>query len=236
MRIISKFRDYYDSVQGYGQDDELVYVRNKFEENTTLLPMLSTRHGFRDLVSRPDRVEQKMVGFCGKIYPVVHMEMGSVEKFCYTKEEVHNFVMEYWDKPRKEMYLGHNYGYRYYSPLITRRSLQLFFEDVKVKVDSFKNLVEENNCPIFIAEYGKYYKDPNKIVYNARLKDVGFYRLFDSYTAYQEISMYLGGVLGLTNRRGKPTYQGEKMDDTVSDKDMITAKGFDKYSFRKDKE
>ncbi len=238
MRIISKFRDYYDSVQSYGQDDELIYVRNEFEEIRLFEPRL-IRNARCYNVTRHDEVEQKMVGFCGKIYPVIKLSMtgkNPVEKYCYTLDEVEEFIKNFWDKPRQEQYLGKYYNYRYYSVLFTRKSLMKFFEDVKVQVDSFGEVFKSDSSPVFIAEYGKYYREPSKIVYNACLKDVEFYRIFDTYSAYQEISMYLGGVLGLTRSRGKPSYQGQKMDDTVSDKDLIVAKGFDKYSFRKDKE
>jgi len=37
MRIISKFRDYYDIGLSYGQDDDLIYIR-KSEENSIKTP------------------------------------------------------------------------------------------------------------------------------------------------------------------------------------------------------
>lgn len=62
------------------------------------------------------------------------------------------------------------------------------------------------------------------IEWNACLKDVDFFRVFDPFTAFQELSMYYGGVLVHPNR---------PIPD-VSDEDMVEVKGFDKkWSFRK---
>ena len=51
-----------------------------------------------------------------------------------------------------------------------------------------------------------------------------FYRVFDTYTAAQEVEMYVGS-------KASP----EKTIPAIADKVMASAKGFDKYSFRKDK-
>jgi hypothetical protein len=56
------------------------------------------------------------------------------------------------------------------------------------------------------------------------LKDYKFFKVKDTFTAFQEISMYQFGVLGCT----------EKDICVVSDKDRLDQRGFDpKYGFRK---
>ncbi len=65
-------------------------------------------------------------------------------------------------------------------------------------------------------------KTQRKIVYNASLKELEFFRLFDPYTAFQEISMFLGGL-------AVPL----KEIPQVPDKIMVGIKGFDQWSFRK---
>lgn len=60
------------------------------------------------------------------------------------------------------------------------------------------------------------YKDVN-------LADIEFYRVIDAYTMFQELEMYIGGVLP---RPGA-------MTATIADKDRIVQHGFDKWSFRK---
>jgi hypothetical protein len=56
------------------------------------------------------------------------------------------------------------------------------------------------------------------------LRPFEFQRIVDPYTAFQELSMYIGGILGNLN---------PKVPD-VSNEDLIVAKGFDKWSFRKE--
>lgn len=62
------------------------------------------------------------------------------------------------------------------------------------------------------------------VVTNISLKDTGFIRFFDPFTAYQEIAMFLGGVLALP-REQPPLTVG---DDRI----IAQQKGFDDMSFR----
>jgi len=56
------------------------------------------------------------------------------------------------------------------------------------------------------------------------LKDIGFMRALDTYTAFQELSMFVGGVMA---RPGKPMVE-------ITDDKVIAAKhGFDNWSFRR---
>lgn len=64
-----------------------------------------------------------------------------------------------------------------------------------------------------------YYK-----IVDACLKDYEFFRLKDPYTDFQEIQMYLGSVLS-NNQEKIPK---------IDDKTLAQAKGFDKWSFRKE--
>ena len=60
---------------------------------------------------------------------------------------------------------------------------------------------------------------------DALLKEVDFFRIVDPFTAFQEIDMFLSGVLAPENR---PMIE-------VDDKYKIMGHGFDKWSFRKPK-
>ena len=64
---------------------------------------------------------------------------------------------------------------------------------------------------------------PLRVIHNPRLSDYDFYRAIDPVTAYQELDMYISGVL---TSAGKPMVVTE-------DKYRIQAAGFDKTSFRK---
>jgi hypothetical protein len=77
----------------------------------------------------------------------------------------------------------------------------------------------DHKVPIWVARF--YVEDPNGIL-NARLKDFGFEKIKDSFTAFQEISMYLANIL-----------VEQKEIATVDDKHRIERHGFDlKQSFR----
>jgi hypothetical protein len=58
----------------------------------------------------------------------------------------------------------------------------------------------------------------HKTVINARLKDLHFFRVFDPARAFQEIGMYIGGVLG---QQARPVRD-------IDDETMRDIKGFDK--------
>jgi hypothetical protein len=58
--------------------------------------------------------------------------------------------------------------------------------------------------------------------YNECLKELEFFRLIETYTAYQELQMFFGAMA-----------QPNKPIPRVSDKDMASIKGFDQWCFRK---
>ena len=94
-------------------------------------------------------------------------------------------------------------------------------------------LFRQLNVPIFIydSDYdrkfiGRYTRRSNEVfITNPTLKDYEFYKVQDSFTAFQEIQMFLGGVLG----------KGEKEIVEIEDKYKISQHGFDNKSFRRDK-
>ena len=72
MRIISKFRDYYDIGQGVGFDDTIMYLRKtKILNGEEEL----AKERFKHL-----RSGELLLGFCGKIYPLVILRKLEDEK------------------------------------------------------------------------------------------------------------------------------------------------------------
>lgn len=83
MRIISKFRDYYDSVQRTGIDKSTIYMRNEIEGEVPTELLIGTWHGW-------SAAPHGVIGFCGKLYPYYWLsEPGffGKGKFVYTLEE-----------------------------------------------------------------------------------------------------------------------------------------------------
>ena len=69
MRIISDFHDYYDCVQKMGQDLNTVYIRKRKEVNLDMFPFSNFLNKFRGWEGIYPKIY--IVGFCGKIYPVM---------------------------------------------------------------------------------------------------------------------------------------------------------------------
>lgn len=221
MRIISDFKDYYDCGQQYGFDPKLIYNR-KIQHIDVELNI----HGWFKHCS-----ELVIIGFCGKLYPVVLLKTAyrNDVDVCYSIEDVDQFAHAYLTK--KE--LGDYYADSFYRFSYRGFGNRIYYQNLFGKVKDFgllHSLFIQYHTPIFsIIRNNKTGLTHGKFGYtlslNIKLKDFYFYRVFDSYSAYQELSMYYGGVLGGIK---------EVVPD-VPDKVLVDAKGFDKYSFRKDK-
>jgi hypothetical protein len=235
MRIISKFKDYYDGVQYYGQDLELVYVRDKYypEEKINLEKYLNTPGNYFMSIDKPyitqypeNRIEQEhymnlIIGYCGELYRVhvIHVKDETVWNnpkhsyiLCYNEKQLQEFqqVTEY--SKRKSIRRWNRY-----------RSLKAvdWFE-INNK-DELRELFYRYKTPCFIIRDSNKHK--GNITINPQLNKYKFYKVKDSYTAFQDISMYIGGVLGI----GAPTLV------EISNKSMAEKKGFGhKYAFRKE--
>lgn len=242
MRIKSNYHDYYDCAQAFGQDQELVYIRKKidFPLATALktkrapFPMPDTdRHGgYTRVGDLPTGLHFYVVGVAGKIYPCFQLYWRyantcekDVDAFCYSLADIDKIIKAKCSKSVQEKFneevlkKGKRHRRRYY--MSTKRAeFELFFtewerEDQSVKV---KQLFEQ--YPVFVIEarYDGWY-----ICYNCSLKEYKFFKVKDPVTTYQEIAMFLGGLA-----------TPQKPIPVPSDKDMVSIKGFDKFSFRKE--
>jgi len=227
MRIISDFRDYYDCVQGMGVDLETVYLRKKEEYALTEFPFPK----FRCYASQSDnwfiKFNEYIIGFCGKIYPMleVHYSRWEDPVACFSVEDVDKCVEAHYRDKHVAAYQWnpknkHRWKHFTYWPHNQRRKdVQKFFQACADEQDRHAELFHAH--PIFVARYDGSTK--MSITYNDELKPLGFIRRFDPYTAFQEIYMFMCNM-------AKP----DKPIPKVSDADMVTAKGFNKWSFRKE--
>jgi hypothetical protein len=228
MRIISDFHDYYDAVQATGQDQTLIYSRKREESELLTFPFpVLTRYFWRDEAYRP-KVQQYIVGFCGKIYPVVELTPDDVDRatICYGVDEVDDFVARNFRKKAAEEYWAKTSARqrRHWNRESPRDSFAKYFTECAEKKDAFGEIFLARHCPVFIGipTPRRWKTTAGKIIYNACLKDLEFFRLIDTFTAFQEIAMFLGGL-------AVPL----KEIPSVPDKIMVGIKGFDKWSFRK---
>jgi hypothetical protein len=240
MYIISKNKDYYDGVVGsVGLDKTLVYERefveiedylefpNEFRNNQ---PWKRNKNNhFLNLNSFSIRKESKyrasdsfIIGFCGKLY------LGW--KFHWEEKELQEYG-GWYDMMKTDIIYGYENAKEHLNEISWKSNLA---DDVKYVLDyDPMNLFREFKTPVFL--YDSYYNRTSignywhhnkpRFIINPCLKEWEFYKVVDAFTAFQEISMFIGGVLGI----------GEKEIIEVEDKYKITQHGFDyKWSFRRE--
>lgn len=229
MRIVSSFKDYYDGVMGAGMDLTRLYVRE---------PAVEERPAGHPYVGRvwEDNVKMvlRVVGFCGQQYLAVEVEAprvaGTPHKVCYDLADIDAFVAAHYDEADQDRYYdktAHRWDRRpragSWPWFYNRRGLHKMFTDFPpAKPETFT----DRRCPVFLAEPADIF-DTNRgavVTWNACLKPVEFFRKYPPFEAYQEIAMWLGNL-------ADPAKPIPAIDDVT----MAEAKGFDKFSFRKDK-
>jgi len=236
MYIISKKKDYYDGVAGTtGIDKTIIYDREIIEVEEKDLPNEFKRYNsgsnpkrsiFLKLEDAIIKSELRVVyiatspfiiGFCGKLY--VGWKLHSIGKeLPYGGNELITTITHN-NENMKKLHQPHSWG----GSLEDNLNYVLSHDPIEI----FRSL----NTPVFVydSDYGrtsidKYWRNQPKFIINPLLKEYQFYKVFNAVQAFQEISMFLGGVLG--NR--------EKEIVNVADKYKITQHGFDKWSFRKE--
>lgn len=239
MLIIAKKKDYYDGVVGtMGVDKTLVYDRQIIEIEQKNFPefLQHKRYSWRHSKDSPflniahhdilpeyrkkyQAYSHFVVGFCGKLYVGFKL---------YHEENDPNIIGQV------KLITEFTYDFDFIKSIIKSRG---YWGNIEEDVNKIKNydiikFFRELNAPVFIydSDYnrtsiGRYtYRNEPKFMINPLLKEYEFYKVFDSFLAFQEISMFLGGVLGV----------GEKEIVEVADKYKIAQHGFDKWSFRKE--
>ena len=243
MRIISKFHDYYDKVVAYGHDDHVTWIRKseELDQEKNQHPFYKTDiwdkfpHLGRPSWNGTERRElyditPMIVGFCGKLYPVYKLvsheynysASGAWQPtyFCYSIADFEKALMKL-DLKGKELkefqakskmprrYRTYHHMVAFHKDIVEQYFAEFSGQD---EVDLFV----EFKTPVLLIE-------PMKITVTPSLRDIQFHRVMDPFTAYQEIEMYLSGILGLSD------------PETVhiDDKHMAQQKGFDEWSFKR---
>lgn len=243
MKIYSKFHDYYDSVRAWGADPKTVYIRKTFEflssSNEYQNIHNKTIDKFLELYPLPNQQSYGiyidrifLIIFCGHIHPCIVYQINinwEIKKteFCYDIDSVSKFIKKYgtkkdyanFNKPRK---VRKYYGFKRIRAY--KESLKEFYDLSNQKDNSLIKLHCDIGYPVFIIE-------PNSkefpLVYNPILKDYKFYKVSDVHQTFQELSMFISGIMGGT---APPMVE-------ISDKIRLEKHGFDsKLSFRKEKQ
>jgi hypothetical protein len=236
MLILSKKsnKDYYDGVVGStGIDKTIVYNREIIEVEDKDMPKNFKRRNwsfkfrenpFHELSYHRLKKEYSdvcdehayfIIGFCGKLY---------IGWKLYR-------IINIYDEIETKI----NYDNNYMKHILEPRSFHGNIDDSIRYIQEYDalHLFRELNTPVFVydSDYDRHKVDKYvhnnhnpKFIINPLLKDYEFYKVFDTFQTFQEISMFMGGVLG----------SGEIEIIEVADKYKITQHGFDKWSFRKE--
>ena len=219
MRIISKFRDFYDGLQNPA--DKFCWIREQKEVNisdvyghrgaepdicdalrhTDSAPY-TNRNRYRGGSSDID-YQAVILGFCGKLYPYVIETHAGVFKHLLRERGAITNIRETWGLKRSEC------------PLI----------DVTTQYSSyFQKIFYTYDTPVYAFLFNRastVWRVSVKIVINPSLKELFFQKILDAQQTYQEIEMYLTNDL----------VKDESKTQVNPEHRMGTR--FDKWSFRR---
>ena len=224
MRIISDFHDYYDVGMKNGVDPQLPYRRFRREEAISF-PTDDWRSFGRRVLRLSKLYRFFYVGFAGKTWSGIDVTFGKANELslCFEQNLLEDsFFIDiaknrsHWKcfgrKPKRE------------------KDIQFIANEVKEEISEcfefknsfeFLNLFEKFKTAIFVYQMGS-----DSIVINERLNQYSFQRILPPTQAFQELAMYVGAYLT------KPVIE----EPPISDKIKAEIHGFDKFSFRKEKQ
>lgn len=215
MRLHSDFHDYYDHAIGYGVDEKVHYNRIVSEADIRI-------HSFAE---GPLHSRSGILGFCGTLYPFIKVSRYDKKHDCDWVDEFDGRIIEefcafsygeYREKEDQWYEYSDDFGYPGHSSEVR---LKQFFLDWRREDDS---IFLEFKVPVWRM---RFYSRGHNGILNPSLKEMGFDRIKDPVTAFQEVSMYLANIL----IEQKPVAE-------VDDKHRIEQHGFDlKTSFRNTK-
>lgn len=240
MKLISKFHDYYDSVLSIGRDDSIVYIRHtediKLDKSTldelekTLFDPIPERRRYYELKYNTDTgtFDPIFFFFCGKIYLTYRFKLQTsefeenVDMMLHSFEAVEAAIEKYknaqWTKEESNKGLRHGYNKSiYYRQRFFKKHVKEAFDKYNGNTETDFNI--KYKTPVIVLTSTR---NNLKAIANPILREYDFVRLFDPYTAFQEISMYIGGVMG----------NNEPPMLEVDEKTKISQHGYDKWSFR----
>lgn len=244
MRIISKQRDYYDPVQAYGQDQNLVFVRNAKEldkdgariimerpkmVNGRTVPFRNAALEALGLSENPNErrpwrgwrwgrvsghIHYVMIGVCGEFYPCVRFQEDGYWRS--TGGSFHLYSQDADDLGRIRKYYHDEEDYE-----VECQKIRKF---LGLKPPASDDMFHKAGAPILVFNLASELRHNEwAMQVNGVLADYAFYRVEDAFSMFQRIEQYISGVLGLNERETL----------TISDRDMRDAKGFNDWSFKK---
>lgn len=248
MLIISKFKDYYDIGNTYGIDKSIVYERHVLSstEDDKIKPPESitnvftsenkynnrfhnlkfTKDSYNSRLksnSRYEYVSPFIIGFCGKLY--LGFKMGYSNNKPYDNDYFVDYEYDIYDVLKHiENKKSHKSKKMIHDEIVELKN------EIE-RLDNIDDSFRKYHSPIFVIDsnyndsrfgFSFRYNGNLDFIVNTNLSDYRFFKQFDPYLAYQEINMFISGVLGCKDDRSIE----------ISDEYKIASHGYDKWSFR----
>ena len=174
------------------------------------------------------------VGFCGKVYPAVMYQSTdcspekkkTIEVSYIFEDSIIDEQAAQFTKVINNVTPAFISGYLEHHKSSNKKIKdQSYVCQLMHKAAILATAASQNLEPVFVKHKVPYFvvdMHKNTFTLLPLLKHFQFYKVKDSFTTMQEISMYVGGVI--------PRQEREVV--VISDKDRIVQHGFDKLSFR----
>lgn len=205
MKIISKFKDYYDYyAKVYGRDDALVYKRGISQFDVTIGDPSSSlvQKLVRGVHSEPGNQYVLIVGVCGRFFPLTTVDHGQITP------EPKDYSIVLVDKPATK-WSTWNYE-------------RINTGDVYAPLLEYQKRLKEPVIGLSGYSYSGWY--PNNLQLMDKvpiLKEYGIDKLLTAEQCYQEIYQFLSVL------------NNKEVLTNMTDRDKIESHGFDlKQSFR----
>jgi hypothetical protein len=221
LRIIGG-KDYYDVALSMGIDPRIVLLRGKSKSIPVDKAGGSLLSRYLELNPQWTNntygvgIKNVAVVFCGKVYRGA-LGLKSLEKpeGLWSADKARAFVAQ--EKNRKIEVDSRWYDRR------NKMTLEEYFTPFEAP-DTLRNYMIANKVSILVEEHPNRHEESYFQVNPFTLKQLGFAKALDPYSAFQELSMWIGGVLGGTS---------PEIVTIKDDKTLIEGHGFDnRFSFR----
>jgi hypothetical protein len=230
VRLISKQHDYYDApFRASACDPKYMFVREKSEiKIPTKIPFME----WTSIIRKKDySFVSGIIGFCGKIYPFIkHRDYYSTDdQFFYTTDDFNKSFPEIMSGESEITGVARLlYKCSDISNWLDRGCISSGWFRMK----AYSATTDKMLLDIFSKKRIAYFSvdccyDRTKSItaeIYPLLKNYSFYKVFDTYLAFQTIEHFL------TNELIRP----DEINVVISDNLKAQSKGFDKWSFRKE--
>lgn len=230
MKIVGKIKkDYYDSGAQYGQDPNLLLIRNP-EEIQYAYGGNPVKTGLEEY--HPDR---RPILFCGKAYPRLICTQYDFDDQCVRQDPAH--TVSIYTVPAMDKFLSTNTAV---SKLMRQAMYGRKWNRGRTYYDMWAEYLSNGPYTVpdtlfikhktpYMVISEKYWESHNpflSVLTFPLLEDYGFNKIVPANQAWQEIEMYLSNVL--VTERNPPV--------VIRDIDKVAKHGFNEKSFRKEKQ